>query len=263
MSNVAFGLDNYIVGATLYGYYSGGGMSPVNWLDDSGSPSVAWQTPAGVKTLATGALASVTPATGARVWGLLALFRTNLTAAASINFTLWNTSGPTAVWTTTVAGPDAGYGQVVVFPPNITADYVQFYIDDATNPDNFVNVPLVYFGPATSPIGPLAWGTTHGRDDGTDEQVSLGGQEYPNNHWQRRRWEISHDALRADEAWGFIDTLDRLGRRGGNILFVPDVTSSLVRRQATFGRLKATADISYPYEAADRRAWRARITERL
>jgi hypothetical protein len=52
-------------------------------------------------------------------------------------------------------------------------------------------------------------------------------------------------------------------RLGGNVLFVPNYQSAYMPQEAIYGVLHETADITFPYNMADRRAWRAKLTERL
>jgi hypothetical protein len=109
-----------------------------------------------------------------------------------------------------------------------------------------------------------SWDTVWGRDDRVDTAVSVGGQEWPLYRWQRRRCEFGLPAMDASsELWTYQQELDRTARLGGNVLLVPDTSSSTINRETIYGRLVATADVTYPFKNTTRRAWRARITERL
>jgi hypothetical protein len=155
---------------------------------------------------------------------------------------------------------------VSVPPANTFASSLVVSINDSTNPDGFINVPLAFGGRAWFPVGAASWNTTVGRDSQVDETVTRGGQEYPVMRWQRRRWNIALDSVRGSELWADLDALDLSARAGGNRLLAPDVTSSNLQCEAIFGRLVATADVSFPYGFADRRAWRAwraSLTERI
>lgn len=237
-------------------------FSPTNVANDSGSASVGWQSVFGVKTTAGGAVLTIKPATTGQMWDVIAVFRTNLTANAVVTFTLL-TNPSTTVWTAT-ASPTAGYGQVIALPPASTvADYATISFDDSANPDGYINVPLVFCGAGWRPLGSCSFQSTVGRDYTIGEATSRGGQEYPTFYYQRRRWNIQFDSLRASETWTYADPLSAYAAGGSNVLFIPDVTSSYVQQEALFGRLKPTADISYPYAGADRRRWSAQLTERL
>lgn len=263
MSNTVLAWNNYITSASLVAGSAAASLPVQNLQNDIGSASTGWQTAAGVITNAAGAWFRATPATPAQTWRALGIFRCNLTPAATVTLELWNSAGPTLV-SSVAAQVVAGYGQAVaILPADTTADYCEVHIDDPTNPDGFVNVALAYGGPAWLPATGASWDTTVGRDDSVTETVSRGGQEYPVLLWQRRRWDLALDGIRQSELWADIGELDRISRAGGNVLFVPDQTSSTMQQEAVFGRLQSTADVTFPYSGADRRAWRASITERL
>ena len=256
--------QNYAKTSAITGNSATPALGPANVANDQGSPSAGWQTQAGVVTLATGALIKVAPATPALPWRVIGLFGTNLTAAATVNLALWNNAGPTTVTFVNLPGPVAGYGQVVwVLPANTPADFLQIYFNDPTNPDGFINVPLLFAGPAWFPAGSTGFSSTVGRDESVNNVVTRGGQEYPTLLWQRRRWNIALDSLRQSETWSQVDPLFRTAKAGSNVFFCPDASSPNLQQEAIFGRLQGTADISYPYSGADRRRWQASITERL
>lgn len=234
-----------------------------NIATDSGSAADAWQTEAGDVTLATGALFSVTPAP-ASTWRVLGLFRTNLTSNAVVHFGLWNNGSPPTLVTDVTASPVDGYGQAVaVLPANTTADFLQVYIEDSSNPDNFINVPLAYAGPAWFPARSIGWSSTVGRDVSRADVITRGGQEYPSLNFRRRRWNVQLESLLTAEVWGSVDDLLLTADTGTNVLFAPDADGDYLQREAVFGRLSAMADVSFPYQSADRRRWSAQITERL
>jgi hypothetical protein len=228
-----------------------------NLQTDIGSPSTAWQTAAGVTSAS---FTCTLPA--AASWRAFGLFRVNLTPSASVTFTV--KLGVSSVWTQTVAGPAVGYGQcVIALPGSVSGDSLIVAITDATNPDGFLNIPLAFAGPAWTPATGPSWQSTMGRDSTVAETVSRGGQEYPILYWSRRRWEIALDGVRSSEIWPDIGEIDRLSRVGGNMLFIPDYSDVDANKYAVYGRLAPTSDVTFPYNGADRRAWRARITERL
>lgn len=259
------GWNNLIKSSVISANSAATNFPASNVATDQGSPSAGWQTAAGVVTLAGGALISAKPATLGQTWRVIGLFGTNITAAATVNFALWDKPlAPVLVWTANIPGPVSGYGQVVaVLPVDTVADSVQIYIDDPTNPDGFINVATMFAGPAWQPIGSTGFDSTVGRDESVAEVVTRGGQEYPALLWQRRRWDITFDSLRQSETWGIVDPMFRQAKAGANVFFTPDGQSPNLQQEAIFGRLQGTADISYPYGGADRRRWQAQITERL
>ena len=152
---------------------------------------------------------------------------------------------------------------VAVANADTPADYVIFTLTDAGNPDNHLNIPLAYAGPAWLPLTAMSWTSALGRDDITDTVVTRGGQQYFDMRATSRRWEIALDGVRASEVFTQLDVLDAFSRAGGNVLVIPDTTSGNMQYEAVLGVLKATADFAWPYNSADRRSWRARLTERL
>lgn len=261
MGQTVLGTLNLVKTGALTAGSSAVNMPISNLLIDAGAPSMAWQTLAGVVTNAAGANFRVTPVR--QLWRLFGLFRTNLQRTATVTFSLY-INPSTLVWSGSVPGPLPGYGQVIaVAPQDFLADYCVVGIDDAGNPDGFLNVPLAFAGPAWIPQIGQTWNSTVGRDSQVDEIVSRGGQEYPTYRYQQRRWEIEFDALTDSEVWSSAQELDRLSRYGGNILFVPDFASANLSAEAVFGRVTSTADVSFIAGYADRRAWKFRCRERL
>lgn len=152
---------------------------------------------------------------------------------------------------------------VAVFSADTPADFCTVSFSDLANPDDHINVPLVFAGPLWFPQTALSWASTMGRDDITDTVTTRGGQVYTNLRATSRRWELALDGVRLNEVFTQLDPLDRYARIGSNVLILPDVTSANLQYEATFGQLKPTADIAYPYSTPNRRSWRARVTERL
>lgn len=256
---------NLAKSATVTAASTASNMPASNVASDQGSPSTAWQSQAGAVTAPGGALLQVNPSTLGQTWRVIGVFGTNLTANATAVFTLWNNvSSPVLVSSNTLPGPVSGYRQVVlVLPHDTTADYLQVGFNDSNNPDGFINVPLLFCGPAWLPASNAGFSSTVGRDDSTSEVVSRGGQEYPTLLWHRRRWNVSLEGIRSTEMWTQADALGVYAKGGSNVFFAPDTSSANLQCEAIFGRLKATADVSYPYQGADRRRWQMQITERL
>lgn len=155
-----------------------------NLAVDQCSTDAAWQTPVGVVTAAGGATVTVTFGTPRSV-RMVGAFRTNLTAAATIQFDLYANTGPTLLYSILLNGPEADYGQAVgVFPVDVTGvDYVVVSFNDSANPDSLLNIPGLFIGPAWNPGVGFSWDSAFGRNDRTDERRSAGGQLYPDTKW--------------------------------------------------------------------------------
>lgn len=237
-------------------------LGPTNLASDQCSAATGWQTISGVLTAVGGATLRVSSPSTGMVWRMVGLFRTNLTPQASITVILW--SGVTAVFTRTVSGPAVGYGQVVVvLDRDYTGDYVTVDINDPTNPDGFINVAGAFAGPAWFPLSGITWDSAYSFTEQFDASVSRGGNEYVILLYRRRVWKLALDTIRDSEAWASLAELLRIASLGGNVLFVPDTASVDLYREALFGRLTSTADVTFPQKLMDARAWRGQVTERL
>ena len=258
MSDTLFAWNNYVLTASLSA--TSQALPVTNLQNERGAPSEAWQTASGVVD---SAIVTIRPQLSGSLWRAFGVFRTNLTPFANITVTLYN--NPTsAVWGGSVEGPEPGFYQaILVADADVQADYCTIEIDDPGNRQGFLNVPLIYAGPAWLTTSPPSYDTTFGGDAAVNEAVSRGGQEYPTILYERRRGELSFQSIRSGEVLGQLAELTSTARRGNNVLFVPDVLSETMSQEAIYGRVTATADVGYPYGAADRRSWRARITERL
>lgn len=255
--NSAFGWVNAFKLATLTASSAEPLLPVTNLSGDQGAASAGWQT---LNTVLTAVLLTVTPA-ARTTFRLFGLFRTNLTSLASVTVRAYTNPGAVLVntWTATISNGQA----IAIAAADTPADIVTFTITDITNPDFHINVPLAFAGPAWLPLTAFSFASAMGRDDITDTIVTRGGQQYITLRATSRRWELAIDGVRAAEVFASLDVLDRASRIGGNVLVIPDVTSANAGSEATFGVLKATADIGFPFGAADRRSWRARLTERL
>lgn len=270
MSGTLFGWANYVKVALLSTGSAENNLGASNLSNDQGSPAAAWQTLSGVKQDVDGSWLVIDMGSSVP-WRVFGVFRTNLTPQSLIRWRVGDTlsggriSGSPAYDTGWIsAGVEPGYQQSVkVADTPAPGRYCEVDIADTGNTDGFINIPLAYAGPAFQPLTGISFQSSVGRDDQTIELVTRGGQEFPLALWNRRHWQIALDGIRANEVWGSIAELDRAARAGGNILFVPDIDSGYIQKEAIFGRLKATADLTYPYGAADRRAWRASVFERL
>ena len=123
-----------------------------------------------------------------------------------------------------------------------------FTLTDAANPDNHLNVPLVYAGPAWLPLTAMSWTTALGRDDITDTVVSRGGQQYFDMRATSRRWEIALDGVRASPRCS-PNWMSSMPTRAPAAMCwsIPDTSSGNTQFEAVFGVLKATADIAWPF----------------
>lgn len=252
------GYINFVKTGTVAANNAATNFPVTNLQNDSGASADGWQT-----TVRTGILLTITSVLGLQTYRLIGLFRTNLTSAAVLVFTVY-TNPSTVVWTAQVGGPVNGSGQVVVDTGGVIGDYATVSISDPGNPQPYVNVALAYAGPAWNPLSNFSLNNSYGRDVTTDELTSHGGQEYPVYRYQRRRWDLDMQGVRTtSELWPQLDAMMRIAAPGTNILVVPDSGSPDMTTEALFGRIKQTADVKYPLGTADRRSWSGQHTERI
>ncbi len=261
MGKTAFGWDNYVTDATVTADATAAtGLDPSQVQNDQGAAQYAWQTTAGDLS----AVLTITPPNPKQSWRAAGLFRTNLTTAATVLFQYYTNAG-TLVTSESVGGPAAGYQQVLsVLSAAVTADYLKITITDTNNPDNCLNIPLVYAGPLWLPTYGRSANSSFGREHRTDQQITLGGQRHNTARWQHRFVGLAFDALSAtDELWQYAMELDAQARLGGNVLAIPVVDGSLRTYEAVFGEMQTSDQMTFGLKTADRVAWSARITERL
>jgi len=258
------GSDNLVTTATLTANSAAPGLGAENLANEQGSAESAWQTAAGVVTSAGGALARADFAvTGRSVQGF-GLFRTNLTPAATVTFQIWSATGPTLVYGSgALPGPVVRYGQVVhILATPVVGDFLQILVDDPTNAEGFINVPLAFCGPLWNPQIGFDWQSAHGRNVSTARRRSAGGQVFTDLRYRARVFDLRLSGVTAAE-WTTLDALDHDARTDQNILVVPDAASANLQTSAVFGPLEPTASITYPAQSGDARAWAARSEERL
>lgn len=267
MGNSALGWINRVTTGALSVVSSATNMGTGSLQDDQCSSDSAWQTPSGTLT---NAWLLIDSGSSASTWRAFGLFRTNLTAAATVRWKVGNSlsagriTGASYDSGSVSAGVAAGYLQsLLVAAADQTGRYCEVQIDDSGNPDGFINIPGAYAGPLFMPSVAISFASTFGRTDRTDEVVTQGGQEFPINRSISRVQSFALASISTAEIWASVMELDRVARAGGNVLFAPDVTSATLAKEAVFGRLRNASAVSYPYGSSDRRAWSATVTERL
>lgn len=270
MGRSAFGWNNRVMTAALTVGSAAANMGAGNLQVDQGSPEAAWQTVAGILTDAAGAWLLIDSGSASSTWRGFGLFRTNLTANATVRWRVSDSLSGGRVTSATYdsgtvpAAVAAGYLQTLTIPTSdATGRYCEVDINDSGNPDNFINVPLAFAGPLFIPQIGVAWSSTFARTDRTDEVVTLGGQEFPTHRYAQRQNGGVLNGAKASEVWPGVMELDRVSRLGGNVLFVLDTTSANLNYETVFGRVRSPSPLSFPVGAADARAWAATFTERL
>lgn len=255
MGNSLIAWQNYCKNATITASTAATNLPAGNVAGDSGSPSLGWQSVSGDFS---GTTLTIVPSLPGQPLDVVGLFRSNLSATAIVQFDLY-TGG--AVTYTQLFTPALGYGSVVcVLPVGTVADSIVISFTDG-NPDGFINVPMVFAGPAWRPLGSCSFQSTLGRDVSDTRIITRGGQLYDLLYYTKKRFVVSL-SMRTSEAWAFADQMAIYAASGSNVLFIPDVTSPYLQQEAVFGTVTAT-DFGYPSMAADRRSWTFTVVERL
>lgn len=223
----------------------------------------------GTHTATLDRLAMNTAAAGSIIYRRLRLFSSRLTdgriySGLAADGTTLDLSSVTYDSGWAAAGVQPGYGQTFRFSDEpAIGRYLFCEINDDANPDNFIAVGLAFAGPVWQPALNIGWETTTNTDARVDEVVTRGGQEYPQYRFEQRRWDVSMQHILDSEIWGQAVEVQRAGRQGGNILFVPDPSGEHVQKEAVFGRVYSQSDIEYSNNTTQYRSWRLRAVERL
>lgn len=253
MENCAFGWENRVLDAVLTASAQAPALPVENLRRQQGAASLGWRVPGTAATL-------TLTITTVELWRAFGLFRTNLTAAASIAVTL--TSGGGTVWQG--AAQAVANGQILlVAPQTVAADTATITINDSGNPDGYLSLPLAYAGPLWQPVRNYSTESTAGSKQGADSLTTLGGAEFVSSRWYQRALTIAHQSYgNADIA--ALEQALRVAATGQNVLFIPDPSAppQQLAEKSLFGGLSGDT-VSNPFGAADRHALTLTLTERL
>ncbi|AHJ63271.1 Hypothetical protein GbCGDNIH3_7040 [Granulibacter bethesdensis] len=267
MGTMLLAWNNLVPGSVLSAGSAEPSLPPQNLQTDHGSADAGWQTAAGVVTASAGAwvevdLGSIRPVS------VLAIAHTNLSVGsgkATVRWTIRTAQSGTVVYDsgTVDAGIVAGIGQSIRVIPNapVTGRIVRLEINDAGNPDAFINIGQMFIGDAWMPAFNFSYESTMSRDESAIEIRSRAGLLFPRIDWTARVWNVVQKTVRRSEMGTLLD-LDMVARRRGNVLFIPDRTSTDMNRFAVLGTLKPT-QIGYGAQSGAFRTWGFTITERL
>jgi hypothetical protein len=261
MTTLLLGWTNHAKTGALDASAAAAGLGAYQVANDQGATSTAWQTPAGDTA------ADITLDAGSAVaWRVFGIFRTNLTAAATVRWRLGNdaTFATNLVDTTATAGTLAnGYGQSLhVLAAETSARYLRLDLDDPTNPQGFLNVPLLFAGPAWQPR--IQWSADAVESAAVDGNVigTRGGQVFAEIRWRRRRRSVPLPLVDRADRWPQLGALEMHAATGSNVLLVPSPSGDLLR-EPVFGPADFEG-VGYAGIGAYRfRSTRFAVTERL
>jgi hypothetical protein len=244
--------------ATITATSSEAGLPPENMINEIGAASTAWQSAAGV-TNATLTFTFADPGLPIRTIGI---FRTNLTTQAQITATI--TLDGDETWTETLAGPAVGYGQVIFITTSAeNADSLTIEIDDPTNPDAFLNVPLVFIGDAWLPAYSASPSSADTWAPEVNRLTTRGGQLYQTELSNARSITFEFAAVDQTQAYAAAREVARLAALGLNVLFILNGDGDYVKYDAVFGPVTNARAFGYLPGASGTRTWGATVTERL
>lgn len=257
MTQTLLAWTNVLKTAAISATSSDPGLPPENTITDIGGAQAAWQSANGV----TNASLIYVLATAGTPVNVIGIFRTNLTDVAQITATI--TYGGIDTWTKTIAGPAVGYGQVIfVLDSAEYADEITIAIDDPSNPNGFLNVPLAFASDGWTPtynIDPTFADTWRPIQN---VLTTRGGQVYPTMLSNARSATFAMPAVTETQAYTSGREIERLRGLGINVLFIPDTEGAEVKRDAVFGLVSDTRPMGVLQGASRIRTWGATVTER-
>jgi hypothetical protein len=242
MATAELGFQNWINSGTITDSSHASGMPASGLTGPVGYPG--WQT--GAST--TAAYFSI-DAGAAVTWDIVGLFRTNLTAAATVQILLGSTVGASDIYSgsANLCGVAAGYLQSLnSLGATYLARYAKVIISDSANPDGCLKIGLAYAGPLSTPSNNFDYGDANGWQDDTTFQISKGGQEYPVSTPAYREATFLLQNLTEAEKFDLIMEMDRLASITGNVLFIPNPGSTYTNREAIFGHMKKSSAPTRP-----------------
>lgn len=254
MSNMVLGYQNNVMAAAITVSAADPGLGGDQLQNDQGSAATAWQTQ--------GTSGAILLTCGADVtWQLFGLFRTNLTPAAVC--TWYVIDGVAGVEVGLSSPVTAGFGQTILMAPlAYTGERMQVNISDPTNPDGFLNIPLMYAGPAFQPVRNYSWDSSPNRIGQVGKSLTRAGGTIIRPDWTKRTFDLSLSAITAGDLPQF-QAAELYARQGNNVLFVPNPEASSIGVDAIYGEMESASGFTYPHQSTQARGWRATITERL
>ena len=233
-NNILFGWVNHVVTGTL----SAGSQEPslpVSHLQDAhgGTP---WQTLGVQDSFRVDAGADV-------LWRAFGLFRTTLSATATVRWRLGATAGSGSEHDSGIlpGGVKKGYGQhVYVAADFVEARHLTCDIVDTANPDGFLRVGHAYAGEGWQPERNYNRRDLRGRRSNNQSDESRGGQRFVINGAVHRRRNFTLPRLSEAESFEDLDEMLQVAAREENILVVPRPQGTWLQQEALFGTVASS-----------------------
>jgi hypothetical protein len=106
-------------------------------------------------------------------------------------------------------------------PAAVLAEYLRVDLDDAGNPDGYLELGRPYVAAAWQPGANMSWDWSIHIQDDSETERSRGGQLYATRIEQYRVASLSLDWLTDDEVMGQVMELDRIAGVTGDVLVIP------------------------------------------
>lgn len=134
-----------------------------------------------------------------------------------------------------------------VLPVPVIARRLRLELDDAGNPDGWLQAGRLVVGPAWQPRVNLQYGWSIEQVDDSRTVRSRGGQSYVDVQPKYRRLRFAFDHLERDEVFGQAYELERLKGVGGDLMVMVDPDDLQHRhRHTVYGVLTETSPIANP-----------------
>lgn len=176
----------------------------------------------------------------AKTMGLIGLFGSNLTSAATWTITMGTTQGASGVYSSgsIAASVVAGYGQAIhLLPADLSARWCRIALVDAANPDGFMEAGALFVGPSFRPQRNFSYGRALGFVDPSVRSKSKGGQLYSDLRDRYRAQEFEFEGLTEAELFNEALEMDRQRGVADSILFCPDDAGTFRTRTAIWGTI--------------------------
>jgi hypothetical protein len=132
--------------------------------------------------------------------------------------------------------PDkAGIFVTHIFDQETTAKYWRFELDDAANPDGFVEIGRLFMGMAWQPsINFSPEGNSFGWKPNTTMQQSLGGSRYYNRRKSARFFRFAFPYLPDAEVWDDVYRIQAVSNLDRQVFVIPDPDDVANRSKRSF-----------------------------
>ncbi len=167
--------------------------------------------------------------------------------------------GDPRVWTGQYTEEEIS-GYVLTLPLPVPADtmarYWRIEIDDAGNPDGYIQIGRAFIASGWQPAYNISYGVSHAWETDTAVQRARSGAEYFDRRPPRRVERLRLDWLSEDEAMANAFEIQRQAGIDLEVFYLYDPDDTVHRLRRSFlGRLRTLSPIEHPHIAAHRAAF--------